>query len=252
MLPFSILLALTFSFSSAFPDSDLDTVFTQGLESFKRSDLAQSRGAFLQLINDYPNDPSVLYNLGLVEFKDQHPGRALAYWRKALYLSPGYSPALQGLSHLKQQKYQPVLQIPFSTEVYWRIPLLYLFLSALLSLSAFAFFMIRWMSKKKLGVPPSLIAPAFLGFLGLITLAAALHDFQTFQLRSSGTIMETSAPVHSSPSNESPALFEFKEGDEVTVRREAGEWLQVQKSATSIGWLKKNQLFLHSGPSAID
>jgi tetratricopeptide (TPR) repeat protein len=85
MLPLCLLVSLTFWVSSAFPDASTDTVFTQALESFKQSDLAKSRESFLQLLQKSPNDPVLLYNLGLVEFSDQHPGRAMAYWRKALF-----------------------------------------------------------------------------------------------------------------------------------------------------------------------
>ncbi len=248
MLPLSLLLSLTFWVSSAFPDSGAGSVFTQALESFKQNDLAKSRETFLQLIQDSPDDPVLLYNLGLVELTDQHPGRALAYWRKALYLRPGFSPALEGLRRIEGQKASGM-----AAPTWWQkfprfvsLPTLLAF--TLVALSLCLFFAIRWRRAQKFQLLATSIAPPLtFGLLFiLLSLISWLHYSQTRQFVFA-TVMLPSAAVHSSPAEESPALFDFREGDEVRVRRTDGEWLQVQKGATAIGWIKKEQVFVHSG-----
>jgi tetratricopeptide (TPR) repeat protein len=220
-------------------------LFTEGLEFFKKGDFTQSRERFSQLLKENPQDPLLLFNLGLVEFNDKHPGRALAYWRKALYLSPGFSPALSGMAQLKKTKSfpedNPLLWL------YWRVPFVFLLGAVFLFFTLSGFLWIRFAAKSKLGKPAApwsfaLSVVAFLIFTGF-----AIHDYQLLFMETKATIMEVTVPAYSSPSSEAPSLFEFREGDEVVVRRSQDDWLQVQKSATHVGWIKKNQLLIHSG-----
>lgn len=248
MLPLYLLVSLTFWAPPAFPDSGAGPVFTLALESFKQNDLAKSRETFLQLIQDSPDDPVLLYNLGLVELTDQHPGRALAYWRKALYLRPGFSPALEGLRRIEGQKGTGVPALTLWQKFPRLISLPALLAITLASLSLCLFFGIRWRRAQKFQLATVSIT-SVIGF-GLLTLVMSLlswfHFSQTQQF-TLATVMLPAAAVHSSPSENSPALFDFREGDEVRVRRTDGEWLQVQKGATAIGWIKKEQIFVHSG-----
>lgn len=247
MLSLYLLVSLTFWCSSADPDSSSASVFTQALESFKQSDLAKSRESFLQLIAHSPNDPVLLYNLGLVELTDQHPGRALAYWRKALYLKPGYRPALAGVAKIEKLKKANIASYSFWQKIPFYFSLSFFLGTSLLFLILSVFTAVRRQRAIKLQLStPSLMGPlAFSGctviFLGFALLTYSLAHYQKLG------IVIADAPVHSSPSQESPALFNFNEGDEVSIFRENENWIQVQKSATALGWIKKEQLFIHSG-----
>ncbi|MBY0386018.1 hypothetical protein K2X05_12740 [bacterium] len=247
MLSLYLLVSLTFWCSSADPDSASSAVFTQALESFKQSDLAKSRESFLQLIAKSPNDPVLLYNLGLIELTDQHPGRALAYWRKALYLKPGYRPALAGIARIESMK-----KSNLPTYSFWQKIPFYFSLSFFLAMSLLFFVLailtaVRWRRAIKLQMPnPSLTPTIALSMGTFIGLSLAFLTYSLAHHQKLGIII-TDAPVHSSPSPDSPALFNFNEGDEVSVFRENENWIQVQKSATALGWIKKEQLFIHSG-----
>jgi tetratricopeptide (TPR) repeat protein len=247
MLSLYVLVSLTFWFSSADPDSASTPVFTQALESFKQSDLAKSRESFLQLLTESPEDPALLYNLGLIEFTDQHPGRALAYWRKALYLRPGYAPALEGISKIEKIKKSNLPAYSF-----WQKIPLYASLSFFLGLSLLFIVLttvsaVRWRRAIKLQTSkPTLTLPIALSGSTLLFLSLAFLTYSLAHYQKLGIIL-ADTPVHSSPSQDSPALFNFNEGDEVSVFRENENWIQVQRSATALGWIKKEQLFIHSG-----
>jgi tetratricopeptide (TPR) repeat protein len=247
MLSLYLLVSLTFWCSSADPDSGSSSVFNQALESFKQSDLAKSRESFLQLIAQSPDDPVLLYNLGLIELTDQHPGRALAYWRKALYLKPGYRPAIEGISRIEKLKKSNLPAYSF-----WRKIPFYFSLSAWLGLGLFFIILttlsaVRWRRAIKFQISrPTLTLPIALSGSTLLFLSLAFWTYVLTYHQKLGIIM-MDAPVHSSPSQDSPALFNFNEGDEVSVFRENENWIQVQKSATALGWIKKEQLFVHSG-----
>lgn len=248
MLSLYLLVSLTFWCSSADPDSaGSASVFTQSLESFKQSDLAKSRESFLQLLTESPNDPVLLYNLGLVELTDQHPGRALAYWRKALYLKPGYRPALDGISKIEKLKKSNLPDYAFWQKIPFYFSLSFFLAATLLFLVLSVFSAVRRQRAIKLQMSrPTLMLPLALSGSTLMFLCLALLTYFLVHQKKLGIVI-ADAPVHSSPSDESPALFNFSEGDEVSIFRENENWIQVQKSATALGWIKKNQLFIHSG-----
>jgi tetratricopeptide (TPR) repeat protein len=248
MLSLYILVSLTFWNSSALPDSGSDTVFTQALESFKQNDLVKSREAFLQLVSSSPNDPVLLYNLGLVEMTDQHPGRALAYWRKALYLKPGYGPALDGLKKIEKLRIQGLQDVSWWQKIPRYVSLSFLLALNLLlgSAAIFSLLLLRRALKFELS-NPSYITPVLLVVGTLLLSATSWLHYSSTHAQTLATVMIPSAAVHSSPTANSPALFDFREGDEVTIRRQNGNWYQVQKSSTAIGWLQKEHVFIHSG-----
>jgi tetratricopeptide (TPR) repeat protein len=222
--------------------------FSSGLEAFKKGDFAESRKQFAALLNSNPQDPVLLYNLGLVEMTDKHPGRALAYWRKALYLSPGYSPVLAGMAQLKKSKLLPPdAQVSPMAWLYWRVPLTILLALSLALFVATGVLWVRVASRAKSGQPGPVMGLSVSAVLLVVFLGLSAHDYQLYHYETKATIMEATAPAFSSPSIEAPSLFEFREGDEVTIRRTQEDWIQVQKSATAVGWIKKNQLLIHSG-----
>jgi hypothetical protein len=251
MLPLCLLVSLTFWLSSAIPDSNNTPVFTQALESFKQSDFAKSREGFLQLLQQFPNDPVLLYNAGLVEMSDQHPGRAAAYWRKALFIKPGFSPAIVGINQLESQKNPAVIPLPWWQKGSRYVSLSFLLSTLLVSIALSVFFGVRKLRAIKLELPPRSTAPLlfFSAFSVFLVGVIAVH-VTAVHWHTSATVM-AAVSIHSSPNTASPALFDFKEGDEVIIHRRNGEWLQVQRGSTALGWVQKDAVFIHSGPDLL-
>lgn len=244
-MPISLLIAVTLWTGSVFAAPT--EVFTRGIEAFQKNDFTESRQRFLELLADHPNDPTLLYNLGLVELSDKHPGRAKAYWRKALYLDPGASAPLAGLSKLK--KLVPSDEDSALMALHRRVPFPILAGFAWICFTLGTFLFIRFRKKQKAGTPSGWASwGTALGFFALFTFLS-IHNFFSLHWSLQGVIMDSSVPARSSPTDEAPTLFEFREGDDVVVHRRQQDWLQVQKSATAIGWVKKTQVFIHSGGS---
>lgn len=246
ILPISILMALTFWTSSAFPDStDPAPVFSDALQSYKAGDFVKSRQIFSDLLTQHPNDPVLLYNLGLVEMDDKHPGKALAYWRKALYLQPGFSPALSGISQV--HKLIPNANPTLAEIIYWRIPLWFFMSACFLFFIASGILWILHASRRKKEISSPLLLPMLASSLALLFAGFSIHAFITYYSTTQGTVLESALAVRSSPSADAPSLLEFNEGDEVEVIRTQDDWLQVQKSATALGWVTKDKVLIHSG-----
>lgn len=243
----SLLLSLTIWCSPALSQTDQRTIgpmekFSAALQKFKTKDYMGSRGLFLELLNENPGDPSLLYNMGLVEVNDNHPKRAYAYWRKALFLSPGHGPSLQGIASLKPE----VTDHPIMMWLYWRVPIAVLCLTAFLFWCLCGVLIVRNIRRDKNRKPVSWTATSVCGVFFVLFAAASIHDYVLLFQTPTGTLLNTTA-AQASPTNDAPSLFEFKEGDDVAVLRTQNEWLQVQKSETAVGWVKNNALLLHSG-----
>lgn len=216
--------------------------FSTALQKFKTKDYVGSRALMTELLAQNPSDPTLLYNMGLVEASDNHPERAFAYWRKALFLSPGHGPSLEGIASLKPG----VADYSIPLWLYWRVPI------AVLCLLAFVFWcvcgalILRNIRRKKNAVAVSWTAPTSFALLFVLFGALALHDYSLLFQTPTGALL-SNTPALASPANDAPSLFEFKEGDDVTVLRTQQDWLQVQKSETAVGWVKNSALLLHSG-----
>ena len=171
---------------------------------------------------------------------DNRPARAFA-WRRH-YFYTGHSPSLQGISSIKN-----TVNIPSPLfSLYWRVPVAVLFVLAACAWfigGVLVVFSLRRQArqKKPFWGWASVAATVF-----VLLSSLSLHYYSLCFQTPAGTIM-ASTPAHSSPEDEAPSLFEFKEGDEVQILRSQGEWNHVQKSATAVGWVKKASVFRHSG-----
>lgn len=243
----SILLSLTMWWSPAFSQTDQRTIsppemFGAALQKFKTKDYVGSRQLFSQLLAQNPNDPSLLYNIGLVESIDGHPERAFAYWRKALFLSPGHGPSLEGISSLKPG----VATYPLLMWLYWRVPIAILCVLAFIFWCVAGALIVRNVRRRYNRVPVRWNGVIVSALLFVLFISLTLYDYALLFESPSGTVMGPT-PAYSSPATDAPSLFDFKEGDDVAILRTQDDWLQVQKSETAVGWVKNTTVLLHSG-----
>lgn len=256
MLPIFIFLTLTFSHGSDLPytvgDSQSESVFTQALQTFKAQEYAKSRDLFKTLLTQNPDDKVLLYNLGLVEFSESRFGAALGYWRRALWISPGYSPALEGVSQL-HKKLPTTNDSSFLGSLYLRVPpWLFLGASCLLLLSC-GFLSVNNLQKTKNGKAAYWFLPSSLGLLFLGAATVTTHYFFIFAQEEHATLIEGNTALYSSPSETAPSLVNLPEGTDVLILRKQesedpkNQWIQVKKSSIQVGWIQKDKIFIHSG-----
>ncbi len=241
------ILSLTLWFSPAYSQTDQRTISAQemfqlALQKFKTKDYAESRKLFLDLLAGNSSDVNLLYNVGLVEFADNHQERALAYWRRALFLSPGHAPSLEGISRLKVG----VGSYSWPLWLYWRTPIALFFILAFVFWVACGALILRNIRRARRAHLVNWKSTISVALLFIVSLGFSSHYYYIQFHIVSGTLVATT-PASASPATDAPSLFEFKEGDEVTVLRNQNEWLQVKKSATAVGWVKTTDLIIHSG-----
>ncbi len=231
--------------------------FKSGVDAFQKKDLTKAKAAFTDALNMEPENPVLLFNLGMVEMREGRTGFALGLWRKALAHSPRYSPADRAVTWAKTKLERA--EIPHeveSWETFRERVLIHFPIDAFLLVTSIFFLAAGWLLLRHLGARRSARLdekpmPSFpilgtacavlFGLFALTTLAKAV-DSQTIR----GTIVEKKVEARSSPEADATPLFELYEGLEVIVKQSTGDWAQVTYPGGATGWIPKRAVFATS------
>ena len=100
----SLFLASSFSFGeTTMPVETEPSGFLNGVKAYQAKDYQKAKDIFKSLSEEYPDNPSLLFNLGLSEFQLGHQGLALGLWHQALFLDRSFSPALEAINYAENK-----------------------------------------------------------------------------------------------------------------------------------------------------
>ena len=253
---FSFIWLSIFVTSSAF--SQVDPRFEAGIEKYRAQDYEAAKESFLELFGENPTSSSLLYNLGLTEYKLGEEGRAIAYWRKAQHLNP----RLEGVEtalNLAIEKLE-LRELPHTASLYEKVRkkvlnhigwnTLLLVLLVFMSFSFWSFFRFvqsRRISQEQEVSPPRLQSSTIFLFVGFIIASTlvALKGYEHTLTRA--TVIEETVAARSGPDESTSTLFELFEGMGVIVRESREDWLQVTYPGGRTGWVPKDSVFHTSG-----
>ena len=235
-------------FVSATPTSEVAD-FASGVTAYQENDFAKAQGVFQQLLSDQPENPVLLYNLGLAEYQLEHWGLALGLWRKAYDLDPSYSPPKVALNFAEdklfpQQQTQSIFETIYQSLA--TLPLTFWILLSFAATFALLWFSIDYGAKRQ---APFLQWPAWLlsmipiaSFICLVTLILFLDQAQM-----KATVVQKNLKTHAAPSETSPTLTELSEGQVVEIEKVAGQWAQVRPNGGTPGWVPQSSLIAFGG-----
>lgn len=244
----------TASANSQAAKSSGESHFRTGIEAYQKGDADEARAAFAQALQVSSENPNALYNLALIEQDLGRTGMAIALWRKALALNPGYQPARQALNwatdRLERKEiphdteiwetFRTSALVQFSLESFLLVTVLLLFLSGWLLLGYFGKRRQARLDEKPTPKPSFSV----LLFSTLFVLFAGLSLSKTFDQQSlRATVIPKKIEVRSTPDPEGTVLFDLHEGLEVIVRDSMGEWRQVTYPGGPTGWVPKTAVF---------
>ena len=231
-----------------------ESKFHEAVSAFKKGDLKQAKGLFLEVLDLEGANAPALFNLGLIEQKSGRSGMALGLWRKALVIQPEDSPTRAAIDWAKSKLERS--EIPHEVELWESLRDMvlsratldkFLFVSAALLL-AYGWLLLRYFGRRRQALLDERPLPAFPAFavaLAVIfvfscglSLAKAI-DMKTVR----GTILVKKIEARSAPETTATPLFELYEGLEVIVKRVAGDWVQVTYPGAASGWVPKSSLF---------
>lgn len=253
----AILLSPCASFSQA-------DEFATAVAAFKAGKLSDARDGFLKIDSQYPSDPIVLLNLGLIAQKEKRAGAALALWRKGLAAHPT-DPALQNAVDWLKPKL-PKAEIAHDIdawEEFRRLFLLRVSPSQIVMASAvFLFFagalLLRWWGARRrsidedLASPPAPIGGVVMSVLALFLVAVSIAFFID-RLDIRGTIVSSKVDVRSAPDIAATSLFEAFEGMEVVIleARKVGDeaWRRINYPGGLSGWVRDRDVMTSADPS---
>jgi len=246
-LVFLVLLYSALNVVAASPQSPPQAAFQQGIAAFQRNDFEQARRYFLESVQNNDN-PTIIFNLGLVEQRLGNQGMAIALWRKALANNSSFAPARRSLDWIKPKLARP--EIAHEVELWQSLRARVLATTSLatyLLACAIALFVSGWLILRYLGLrrlstldekpmPPfptwtAFVTVAFF-FIALLSGAKILDENTEY-----ATIVEKKVFVLSSPTNDATPLFDLYEGLEVIVRERSASWAQVTYPGGSTGWI---------------
>lgn len=226
-------------------------------EYFKEDSLNDAYIKLQQALSTHPNDPTILYNLALVEFKQGQVGWSLAHNEKSLSMDPTNSNGhrlKRALSKIILEKNGDLIfQIPPYYNWTDMVPswILACFISLVF---LFLFYSLGGLFYKAriLYENPSEEQKTFFIALFLLFLSGGLFlvKFKTQQDPWICSVNEKS-PIHSGPNFEHRRLDIFKEGECVKVVQVREGWAGVISQNNRIGWVNLSD-FAHARGKKID
>ncbi|MEM7646101.1 MAG: SH3 domain-containing protein [Pseudomonadota bacterium] len=218
--------------------------FVDGVNAYEAKDYDSAKNIFLSLLEQSPENPTLLYNRGLVEFQLGQFGLALGLWRKARFLSPGSSEIQAAIAFTEEMLFPETPETSFLGTLYKalsRAPLhLWIFLS-FLSLFPALWYAVIYGIKEKRPFPSwplwiSLSIPIFI----LSATMTTLMNMDRMKMRA--TVISKNQLTHTNPSDTSPTLSELNEGQIVFVEKTHESWVQVRTPTGAPGWVPKQSL----------
>lgn len=230
-----------------------ENLLQKGLSAYQNKLYEEAKDVFNELLKANERDAHVLHNLALTYVQlDQKP-LALALWRKALSLDPAYRPAQLGEDYLqKTMNVRPFEHDTLSLWVRQTLDSLSLYeLSWFLAfiIAGCGFFAIRYFSQRLIAVEEEAPMPTFPSSAILLTIVLVGTIFLMVQkvnlsLTTRATVIVPKVSARSLPSEDSVPVFDINGGNELIIRRNQNDWLQVQNSDGISGWLKQSELMI--------
>ena len=232
------------------PSEDL---FQKGLAAYQNKQFEEARDNFHKVYAEGRISAALFHDLALTYFQLDQKAYAMAFWRKALAIDPGFRPARAGRQFLETrfnmaswEKDTLSLWLRRTMEAvsFYELTWLFAFL-----LGGAGWMWIRYLAARKIAIEDESAKPEFpviaVG-LGVILVGALLLVGLKFQAMTidRATVVLPKVSARSLPADEGVGLYDMNGGTEVVVRQTNGDWLQVQNSDGASGWVKKDEIVL--------
>lgn len=250
-------LTLTFLSSAAYSQST-EELFGNALKSYQEGRFQEAKDQFEQVLNQQPNNFSLLYNLGLTEYRLGHLGPAIALWRRALNINPSQPDAEIALQLALNKLERKSLSQQVSFLEQFRSALLVdISFNQIIGFFAFVLLATGWVLISYLGSrkqafqnesppPPFKFIYAVLVLIFLLsTTLLALKTWDHFTPR--GTILPKKVEVRAGPGATFTPLFDLYEGLEIIIERSESEWVKVIYPGGRSGWVPKDAVLQTTG-----
>lgn len=216
-----------------------------GIEAYGKSDFHQAIQYFTLALEETPNSPEVLYNLGNTHFKNNELGKAIVFWKRSLQVNPGCEDAQQNLNLAYEQRKDKIDAAPAYSLKMWPstvlsnskpslwgvLALITLFLTAIL-------FLLSHFKRNR-----NFISLLVGGSLTIIFTALGIFNHNVLTPTNQAVIIQREIDVQTEPKISSTA-FVLHEGTEVTILNELEGWLEISIPSGNTGWVSKTSVLI--------
>ncbi len=214
--------------------------FAQGVSQLESSHFAEAQVEFQKALDQQPNNPKILFNLGLSFFKQNKKSLAASYWRKALAQQPNLKEAKKGMTLLEKDLVPPTDELSFFMQAQTStvsIPWPLIFTVALLVFNLLGYF----------GFKKNVLAVWLLAAALLIVIAVGSLKYLDSQIPRA-TVIENQK-LKAGPDANAPEVLDVLETQEVVILQKHEDWIQIKIGNDTFGWLPKSSLIQTMGPS---
>lgn len=233
-----LLVLFSFHFANSNPSDFID-----GVKAYEAKDFEKAKEIFQPLLSQYPNNPTLLYNSGLVEFQLGRSGLALALWRKARFLDQSAGEIRAAIDYTEEMLFPDSDKGPLATLYDWlaQIPLHFWLFISFISFFPACWHAIKHGVKRSESIPhwPIWIFLSLPIFIFSFCFAIILNSERT---KPKATVIEKNLLTHTGPSESSPTLSELNEGEIVYIKKIHGSWAQVKTQRGNPGWVLQTKL----------
>ena len=233
--------------------------YLAGVAAYQAKDFEKAKANLSKAMNAQPNDPQILYNLGLAEFQVGNKGWALALWRKALNIDPLFKKPQEALDFAQETMgglafrrargnwaflmSNVVNPLPF--DLFIALSLVFFFIGS--------FYLMRFVGRRKTALENELPMPAFpvvaVAASLLFLISATLTSTKGLSiLQAKATVVAKKVEIRTGPNKEENALIELYEGAEVTLKDNEKDWIQIEYFDDISGWIPRDSILQTSGP----
>ena len=238
-------------------ENSAQQLYQEGLGLYQKKQWQEAAKLWSQALEIEPNNPYILYNLGLAKSQLGEFSLALAYVRKTLAIKPRLSQAHDALKIIAPKIGQPV---PASVSLFTN-PLPFLqrafspeltFLITLVFLTLFLWFLFEILGQRKRNSAenpvPLKISPFFWVSLAFFLLFLPLSALQLLSPpKKRATVVAANVFAKSTPDQESTDLFQIPEGADISLERKKENWVQVRLSGGLRGWVSTEKIYQTHG-----
>jgi len=204
---------------------------------YRNQDYQGAQQMYEALLNDFPHSEVISYNLGNTYFKQDMLGKAIYYYKKALFLVPRDVEAMENLNLARSmvvgydnENQQRELLSFLSIVTGKQLLLLSIGVMLVLNGLVYAYFKTRKELLKNIGILGGLLAIIVISFLIIREVRDSSHQ--------ESVIIVKKTAVKSGPSESFKELFFIHEGYELRTLLSQDGWSKVRLSNGAVGWVE--------------
>lgn len=213
----------------------------EAAEFYRTGEYNNALTAYLDLNEEYPNHPDILYNLGNTSYKLGKVGEALAYYYKAQRILPRDEDIRTNIALVSNQIIDDVVgnaSVSSNSVFYflmwftlneWLVGLVVL----LTALTVLLWSKEIWPTKGAIGQGVGFVAVVFVIYLGFF--AIRYHQESSFFR---GVIVVPKVQVKVGPSESLDTKFIIHEGVDFEIKKQLDGWTEIKLSNGFSGWVE--------------